>query len=84
MSQTAADLLANTPAPAVTVGKVLYHPEAIMFAVTPANRRTAIYDAVRSATHQVTGEHPPDGRPARFRPHIAICYSTSRQPAKAG
>ena len=32
MTQTAAELLANTPAPAVTLGQVLYHPEAIMLA----------------------------------------------------
>jgi hypothetical protein len=82
MTQTAADLLADTPAPAVTLGQVLYHPEAIMLGVTPANRLTAIHDAARSATHQVTGAHPPDGQPARWRSHITICYSTSRQPAK--
>ena len=82
MTETAAGLLADTPAAAVTLGQVLYHPEAIMLGVTPADRLTAIYDAARLATHQVTGEHPPDGRPARWRPHITICYSTSRQPAK--
>ena len=36
MTQTAADLLADTPAAAVTLGQVLYHPEAIMLGVTPA------------------------------------------------
>ena len=40
------------------------------------------YDAARSATHQVTGAHAPDGQPARWRPHLTICYSTSRQPAQ--
>ena len=34
MTETAAELLANTRAPAVTVGQVLYHPEAIMLDVT--------------------------------------------------
>ena len=82
MTQTAADLLADTPAAAVTLGQVLYHPEAIMLGVTPAETLTAIYDAARSATHQVTGAHAPDGQPARWRPHITICYSTSSQPAK--
>ena len=55
MTQTAADLLANMPLPAVTLGQVLYHPEAIMLGLRPAERLTAIYDAARSATHQVTG-----------------------------
>ncbi len=82
MTQIAADLLATTPAAAVTLGQVLYHPEAIMLAVTPAETLTAIYDAARSTTHQITGAHAPDGQPARWRPHVTICYSTSSQPAK--
>ena len=53
-----------------------------MLAVTPADRLMAMYDAARSATHQVTGAHAPEGQPARWRPHITICYSTSSQPAK--
>ena len=48
----------------------------------PAETLTAIYDAARSATHEVTGAHAPDRQPARWRPHITICYSTSSQPAK--
>ena len=82
MTQTAADLLASRPAAAVTLGQVLYHPEAIMLGVTPADRLAAIYGGARSATHRVTGAQAPDGRPARWRPHITICYSTSSQPAK--
>ena len=38
MTETAADLLADTPTPAVTVGQVRYHPEAIMLGVAPAER----------------------------------------------
>jgi hypothetical protein len=38
MTETATDVLADTPAPAVTLGQVLYHPEAIMLGVTPAER----------------------------------------------
>ncbi|HEX4559210.1 MAG TPA: 2'-5' RNA ligase family protein [Mycobacterium sp.] len=82
MAETAADLLASTPPAAVTLGQVLYHPEAIMLGVTPAETLTAIHDAARWATHQVTGEQAPDGPPARWRPHVTICYSTSSQPAK--
>jgi 2'-5' RNA ligase len=82
MTEIAADLLASTPPAAVTLGQVLYHREAIMLGVTPAERLTAIYNAARCATHQVTGEQAPDGQPARWRPHVTICYSTSSQPAK--
>ena len=53
-----------------------------MLGVTPADRLTAIHDAARVATRQVIGAQPPDGQPARWRPHITICYSTSSQPAK--
>ena len=35
MSETAAGLLANTPAAAVTLGQVLSHSEAIVLGVTP-------------------------------------------------
>ena len=62
--------------------RVVEASEPIMLGVTPAETLTAIYDAARSATHQVTGAQAPDGRPARWRPHITICYSTSSQPAK--
>jgi 2'-5' RNA ligase len=82
MTETAADLLAGTPPAAVTLGQVLYHPEAMMLGITPGETLTAIYNAARSATYQVTGEHAPDDQPARWRPHITICYSTSRQPAE--
>jgi hypothetical protein len=57
-----AELLASTPAAAVTFDQVLYHPEAIMLGVTPAETLTAIYDAARSATHQVTGALASDGQ----------------------
>jgi 2'-5' RNA ligase len=79
MTEIAADLLAATNPVTVTIGEVLYHPEAIMLGVTPADRLTAIYDAARWATHQITEAH---SRPARWRPHITLCYSTSSQPAK--
>jgi 2'-5' RNA ligase len=82
MTETAADLLASTPPAAITLGQVLFHREAIMLGVAPAQALTAIYNAARSATHAVTGKHPPDGQRPRWRPHITICYSTASQPAK--
>jgi hypothetical protein len=64
MAETAADLLASTPPAAVTLGQVLYHSEPIMLGVTPAETLTAIYNAARWATHQVTGGAD-TGLPAR-------------------
>jgi hypothetical protein len=40
MTETVADLLATTNPAAVTVGQVLYHPEAITLGVTPAETLT--------------------------------------------
>jgi hypothetical protein len=42
MTETAADLLASTPPAAVTLGRILFHPEAIMLGVTPAETLTVI------------------------------------------
>jgi hypothetical protein len=82
MTQTAADLLADTPAAAVTLGQILYHPEAVMLGVTPAETLTATMTPRVRQTHQVTGARALDGQPARWRPHLTICYSTSLQPAQ--
>jgi 2'-5' RNA ligase len=82
MTDSATDLLAETPPAAVTLGQVLYHPEAIVLGVSPTETLTAIYDAARSATHHVTGEQAPHDNPAHWLPHITVCYSTSSQPAK--
>jgi len=77
----AADLLANAPPPAVTLGQVRYHPEAIMLGVAPAERwRRSMTPRTRQPIR--SPGRTPDRRPARWRPHVTICYSTSRQPAK--
>ena len=55
MTETAAGLLANTPAAAVTLGQILYHPEAVMLGVTPAETLTATMTPRVRQTHQVTG-----------------------------
>lgn len=72
------ELLAQTPPVAATIGKVLYHPEAIMLAAEPAQALLPIHDAVETAWSSVTG-HVAETR--LWRPHITLCYSTSAQPA---
>ena len=80
MAGSAARLLAGTPPIPVTLGKILYHPEAIMLAVTPATALTPIREAALAATREITGtEGHPESKP--WTPHITLCYSTSRQPA---
>ncbi len=82
MAAAATRLLAGTPPITVTLGKILYHPEAIMLAASPASALTPVREAARSATREVTGT---DGRPgirSPWTPHITLCYSTAHQPAE--
>ena len=80
MIEAAGDLLSRTPPIAVTLGQILYHPEAIMLAVTPAQALMPVRDAVQAATQLVTGKNPPTDTP-RWTPHVTISYSTSAKPA---
>jgi 2'-5' RNA ligase len=79
MIKVASAMLADTPAVTVTVGGIVYHPEAIMLAVKPKRALASVHDAVQAATRAVTGGHDPDGDPAHWTPHITICYSTEQQ-----
>jgi 2'-5' RNA ligase len=80
MAGTASRLLASTAPITVTLGKILYHPEAIMLATRPATALGPIRDAALAATREVTGTDGQAGS-ASWTPHITVCYSTSRQPA---
>jgi 2'-5' RNA ligase len=79
MIKIASAKLADTPAITVTVGGILYHPEAIMLAVKPRRALASIHDAVQTATRAVTRGHVPDGDSAAWIPHITLCYSTAEQ-----
>jgi 2'-5' RNA ligase len=69
----------STVAPiAVQLGKILYHPEAIMLAVSPAEALDPLRDAARSATEQAIGRPLTNGP---WTPHITLCYSTEQQSA---
>lgn len=81
MIQTAGQLLADTPPITVTLGRVGYHPEAIVLKVTPTEALTTIHDAARIATAQAYGTSHQDGAQQDWTPHVTICYSTSIQPA---
>ena len=50
MTSAASRLLANISPPIVTVGKILYHPEAIMLAARPTETLMPILEAVQEAT----------------------------------
>ncbi len=82
MAKTAERLLADTPPITVRLGKIVYHPEAIMLEARPGEALVPVLEAARRATQEVTGSF---GRSAhqsqRWTPHITVCYSESRQPA---
>ncbi len=82
MTETAGDLLADTPPITVTVGEILYHPEAIMLAVKPARALRPVYHAVQAATQTATGRHDTASSSTCWTPHVTICYSTSVQAAQ--
>jgi 2'-5' RNA ligase len=74
-------LLARTPPIRVTFGKVLYHPEAIMLAASPAEALAPVVEAAKAATFEVIGSSGRPGNKLPWAPHITVCYSTSRQDA---
>jgi 2'-5' RNA ligase len=80
MIRTASDQLADIPPITVSLGKIIYHPEAILFAVTPAAALAPLGNAALAAT-RATG-HDPIGQDEEWRPHVTLCYSTSDQPAR--
>jgi 2'-5' RNA ligase len=81
MADSAAQLLAGTPPITVTVGKILYHPEAIMLAARPGDSLTPVREAAQASTHRATGTHGQTGNRSPWTPHITLCYSTADQPA---
>jgi 2'-5' RNA ligase len=78
MAETAGKLLADTPPITVTLGRILYHPEAIMLGVSPAAALAPVRSAAERATRQATCREGTD--PTRWTPHITVCYSTAHQP----
>ena len=82
MADAASRLLSQTPPITVTLGKILYHPQAIMLAANPPDALVPVREAARSATHEVTGAHGQPASQSPWTPHITLCYSTSHQPAE--
>jgi 2'-5' RNA ligase len=80
MIQTAADQLADIAPIPVSLSKIIYHPEAILFTVTPGAALEPLRSAAIAAT-RATGRDA-TGQDEQWRPHITLCYSTSDQPAR--
>ena len=82
MATAAGRRFADVPPITVTVGKFLFHSEAIMLADQPAEALLPVLEAVREATQEVTGRPGRPGNKLPWTPHITIAYSTAHQPAK--
>jgi 2'-5' RNA ligase len=80
MIRTASAQLSGVPPITVSLGKIIYHPEAILSAVTPASALAPLRSAALAAT-RATG-HDASGHDEEWRPHVTLCYSTSDQPAR--
>jgi 2'-5' RNA ligase len=71
-------LAAIAPIP-VTLGRVLYHPQAIALALEPLGALDPVLDAVRAATRAAGCEGRTDTNP--WIPHISVAYSHACGPA---
>jgi 2'-5' RNA ligase len=74
--------LADTPAPAVTLERILYHPEAIMLAIEPVADLHSIRRQIDNATSSVVGTRVDDEATAKWVPHMTVGYSTAEQSAR--
>jgi hypothetical protein len=83
MAETAAEDLRETKPIEVDLGRILYHPEAVMLAVEPTDKLRPIRDAARRATAVAIGqEAPPEESASAWTPHMTVSYSTADQPAE--
>lgn len=80
---TKARLKLNGTAPVtVTLGRVIYHPEGIVLAMSPASALAPVFEAAQAATLEVTGNSGVTSSPGlSWMPHVTLCYSMSQQPA---
>jgi 2'-5' RNA ligase len=79
MSAEARRLLAGIAPIPVSLGRVLYHPQAIALAVEPLGALDPALDAVRAATRSAGCEGHTDTDP--WFPHISVAYSNRSGPA---
>jgi 2'-5' RNA ligase len=79
MAAVASEHLAKVPPITVSLSKILYHPKAIMLAVTPVGDLAPIRAAALAATKSVASVETDEE--SRWTPHVTVCYSTAEQPA---
>ncbi|WP_211261452.1 2'-5' RNA ligase family protein [Pseudonocardia acaciae] len=68
---------------AVSLRRILYHPEAIVLGIQPPEALFPVLNATRAATFAVTGRSGQlDGPETCWMPHMTVAYSTADQPAE--
>ncbi|GGT72992.1 2'-5' RNA ligase family protein [Actinomadura citrea] len=82
MLNAASELLAALPPVAVTLGRILYHPEAIAVVVQSTDPLKQIRIALQTATLKVTGREGHTEGPTQWTPHMTLAYSETEQPAE--
>jgi 2'-5' RNA ligase len=80
MAGEARRLLARTPPVTVTLGRVLYHPRAVMLGVGPPGVLDPVLDAARQATRAATGRGG-ELYSEPWIPHVTLAYSNTAGPA---
>jgi hypothetical protein len=67
----------------VTLGRILYHPEAIMLGVHPEVALKPVLEAAQEATQKRTsGCGKLTGSMTTWKPHVTVAYSTTEQQAE--
>jgi 2'-5' RNA ligase len=80
MADHARRVLAGIPPVTITLGRILYHPRAVMLAAQPPEALEPALRAVQQATRIATGH---DGKLHHepWTPHITLAYGNSASPA---
>jgi 2'-5' RNA ligase len=80
MAVEARRLLARTPPVTITLGRIWYHPRAIMLAVGPPGALDPVLRAAQEATRLATGRSG-ELYSEPWTPHITLAYSNTARPA---
>lgn len=80
MAGEARRLLAGTPPVTITLGRVLYHPRAVMLGVGPPSALDPVLRAAQQATRAATGRGGALHREP-WTPHVTLAYSNAAGPA---
>src|SRR5262249_40560859 len=81
MAGEARKLLARTPPNTITLGRILFHPRAVMLGAGPLGALDPVLRAAQQATRAATGR----GGELHYEPwtpHITLAYSNAAGPAR--